>query len=155
MELSLAEVIVRILNDVDIRSVVVKVQHVSQSSGSLLLQKKNTGQYIAAIDNIDMCKIEKCINYFLNEVAVIPQNSTLPKDITRKFENPITGILLPSNKLKIGYDVVLAAFWNGPFCNYVFTRQISNDDKNILQRVSDVFHDQLASDELLRHVILK
>jgi hypothetical protein len=155
MELSLYELILRILNDTNIRSVVVKVTTTSSpATASLLLQKKGSGQYIIAISSIVLDKVDAAIRKFVS-FSTGPEKDKLPKNFLKPFTLPVAGIPLQSSVLNINYDVMLAAYWNGPFGHFVFTRQISNDDKNALQRVSDVFHDQISNDELLRDVILK
>lgn len=155
MELTLFELINKILNDTNIRSVVLKVSsNLSPVSASLLLQKKGTGQYIAAIESIELQKVHDAISKFL-DLSSGNAKEKLPKNFLKPFSMPVTGIPIQSSQLNINFDVMFAAYWNGPFGHFVFTRQISNDDKNALQRLSDVFHDQLSNDEILRDVILK
>lgn len=155
MELTLNELILKILNDTIIRSVVLKVQTVAPVAGSLLVQRKGSGQYNIAVADIDMDKVQATVDYFARTVGVLPGAIELPKQLLKKFDLPIVGIALPSAKINIDYDVMLSMYWNGPFGHFVFTRQISNDDKQDMQRVSDLFHDQLHSDGLLRDVVIK
>lgn len=155
MEIELSELMVKILGETAVRSAVIKVQNFAPVAGSLLLQRRGSGQYNIAVAHIEMHKVEKALKYFIDEVSVKPSNVTIPRELLKPFAGTILGLVLPSSKLQIDYDVMLSMYWNGPFGNFVFTRQIKNEDKEAMSRVSDFYYEQIMNDEVLSDVVLK
>lgn len=152
MELSLSQLIMKIVDDTQVRSVCIRI---FQGFAELMIQKRGTGQYVVTHNKIELSKVADALQYFVKEVGMITSGQALPSNMMTPFKDPVIGIAIPALKTKIDYDIMLTMYWNGPFGNYVFTRQISNKDKAAMDGVSKLFEEQINSDEILRNVVIK